>query len=322
MHRSARESRIAHRGADGRGASPLAADRHRTGAGLESRRSVKDPALDFYAYRLGREKLVERQVRFLAPLAYLSPRVIQAIAEGRAPADLTVTRLARNLLLCLDRAGRAARPRLIRPPSGPSKATKPLSRKRRCAARHLRRGRHRPNATVSKKKQTRSRPRRLGNSGRLENLALETGRTKTAATDPILSVSNLRARKGLRNTGPDDGYIRGSLRIPGMCGWGGRIRTSGWRNQNPLPYHLATPQHAARRAGPGGSGPDNSLRSSASQRLSRGFSEPVLLKPNLMQTRPDRRWRRRPERPLARQIEADRRRLRGRRRPPRRPARR
>ena len=25
-------------------------------------------------------------------------------------------------------------------------------------------------------------------------------------------------------------------------GWGGRIRTSEWRNQNPLPYHLATPQ--------------------------------------------------------------------------------
>ena len=25
-------------------------------------------------------------------------------------------------------------------------------------------------------------------------------------------------------------------------GWGGRIRTSEWRNQNPLPYLLATPQ--------------------------------------------------------------------------------
>ena len=28
----------------------------------------------------------------------------------------------------------------------------------------------------------------------------------------------------------------------GLVGWGGRIRTSEWRNQNPLPYHLATPQ--------------------------------------------------------------------------------
>jgi hypothetical protein len=30
-----------------------------------------------------------------------------------------------------------------------------------------------------------------------------------------------------------------------VAGWGGRIRTSEWRNQNPLPYHLATPQNAA-----------------------------------------------------------------------------
>jgi hypothetical protein len=26
------------------------------------------------------------------------------------------------------------------------------------------------------------------------------------------------------------------------AGWGARIRTWEWRNQNPLPYHLATPQ--------------------------------------------------------------------------------
>ena len=26
------------------------------------------------------------------------------------------------------------------------------------------------------------------------------------------------------------------------CGWGGRIRTPEWRDQNPLPYRLATPQ--------------------------------------------------------------------------------
>ncbi len=30
-------------------------------------------------------------------------------------------------------------------------------------------------------------------------------------------------------------------------GWGARIRTWEWRNQNPLPYHLATPQHARNR---------------------------------------------------------------------------
>src|SRR5215813_90771 len=28
------------------------------------------------------------------------------------------------------------------------------------------------------------------------------------------------------------------------AGWGGRDRTSEWRNQNPLPYRLATPQLA------------------------------------------------------------------------------
>ena len=27
-------------------------------------------------------------------------------------------------------------------------------------------------------------------------------------------------------------------------GWGGRIRTSAWRYQKPLPYRLATPQHS------------------------------------------------------------------------------
>jgi site-specific DNA recombinase len=59
---------------------------------------VKDPALDFGAIAR-REGLAERHVRFLAPLAYLSPRVIEAIAEGRAPGELTVTRLARNLPL-------------------------------------------------------------------------------------------------------------------------------------------------------------------------------------------------------------------------------
>jgi hypothetical protein len=33
--------------------------------------------------------------------------------------------------------------------------------------------------------------------------------------------------------------------LPRLRGWGGRIRTSVWRNQNPLPYRLATPQYCA-----------------------------------------------------------------------------
>ena len=42
---------------------------------------TKDPALNFGAIA-EHEMLAERHVRFLAPLAYLSPRVIQAIAAG------------------------------------------------------------------------------------------------------------------------------------------------------------------------------------------------------------------------------------------------
>jgi hypothetical protein len=44
-----------------------------------------------------REGKVERHIRLLAPLAFLSPRIVSAILEGTAPADLTVTRLARRL---------------------------------------------------------------------------------------------------------------------------------------------------------------------------------------------------------------------------------
>jgi site-specific DNA recombinase len=44
-----------------------------------------------------REDKVERHVRFLAPLAFVSPRIIEAIANGSAPADLTVSSLARTL---------------------------------------------------------------------------------------------------------------------------------------------------------------------------------------------------------------------------------
>ena len=42
-----------------------------------------------------REGKVERHIRFLAPLAFVSPRVIEAIVDGSAPADLTSTALAK-----------------------------------------------------------------------------------------------------------------------------------------------------------------------------------------------------------------------------------
>jgi hypothetical protein len=44
-----------------------------------------------------REGQVERHIRLLAPLAFLSPRIIAAIVAGTAPANLTVTGLAKAL---------------------------------------------------------------------------------------------------------------------------------------------------------------------------------------------------------------------------------
>jgi site-specific DNA recombinase len=44
-----------------------------------------------------REAVGERHIRVLAPLAFLSPRIIAAIADGTAPANLTVTGLAKAL---------------------------------------------------------------------------------------------------------------------------------------------------------------------------------------------------------------------------------
>ena len=38
----------------------------------------------------------ERHIRLLATLAFLSPRIIAAIVDGTAPADLTVTGLAKR----------------------------------------------------------------------------------------------------------------------------------------------------------------------------------------------------------------------------------
>jgi hypothetical protein len=44
-----------------------------------------------------REGIVERHARFLAPLAFLSPRIIEAIANGVVPVGTTITSLARAL---------------------------------------------------------------------------------------------------------------------------------------------------------------------------------------------------------------------------------
>jgi site-specific DNA recombinase len=44
-----------------------------------------------------REGKVERHIRLLAPLAFVSPRIVSALLDGTAPADLTVTGLASKL---------------------------------------------------------------------------------------------------------------------------------------------------------------------------------------------------------------------------------
>ena len=43
------------------------------------------------------EGFAERHVRRLVPLAFLSPKIIQAIADGTAPAGLTVSGLTQAL---------------------------------------------------------------------------------------------------------------------------------------------------------------------------------------------------------------------------------
>ena len=43
------------------------------------------------------EGLVERHVRRLAPLAYLAPSIVKAIANGTAPAGLTISSLTQAL---------------------------------------------------------------------------------------------------------------------------------------------------------------------------------------------------------------------------------
>jgi site-specific DNA recombinase len=44
-----------------------------------------------------REAKVERHIRLLAPLAFLSPRIISRLLDGAVPASLTITALARAL---------------------------------------------------------------------------------------------------------------------------------------------------------------------------------------------------------------------------------
>jgi hypothetical protein len=52
-----------------------------------------------------------------------------------------------------------------------------------------------------------------------------------------VALGEMMQEKDAENT---ERVMKGHWR--GRAGWGARIRTWEWRNQNPLPYHLATPQ--------------------------------------------------------------------------------
>jgi hypothetical protein len=58
---------------------------------------IRVGAIASFAEIAAREAQGERHIRLLAPLAFLSPRIIAAIVDGTAPADLTVTGLAKAL---------------------------------------------------------------------------------------------------------------------------------------------------------------------------------------------------------------------------------
>ena len=65
----------------------------------KARRWMRDVELDLRTFEdiAAEENCVERHIRFLAPLAYLSPRIVQAIDDCSGPSDWTVSMLARAL---------------------------------------------------------------------------------------------------------------------------------------------------------------------------------------------------------------------------------
>ena len=75
--------------------SRCSAHRNRQGPGLDRRPQARSnrPFVEIAK----REGQGERHIRLLAPLAFVSPRIVPAIVDGTAPAHLTVTGLANKL---------------------------------------------------------------------------------------------------------------------------------------------------------------------------------------------------------------------------------
>jgi hypothetical protein len=151
--------------------------------------------------------------------AYPSPRIIQAITGGRAAARAKPSAI-------LGRAGRAAaRHRLTQPRAIRTKQRNP----RRARIASAFRGRHRPSYRRSSNA-NRSRPPPW-QIPRLENRHWRPG-AENRYDPPVPSVSNPLVRIGAQNAVFSAAY-REVRALADMRGWGGRIRTSGWRNQNP-----------------------------------------------------------------------------------------
>jgi len=58
---------------------------------------LADGQLGGFAVLARREGKLERHIRLLLPLAFLSPRIVAGLLDGTAPAGLTITALARAL---------------------------------------------------------------------------------------------------------------------------------------------------------------------------------------------------------------------------------
>src|SRR4051812_13429000 len=61
------------------------------------------------------------------------------------------------------------------------------------------------------------------------------------ATPEIGSLETVCGIAKARHWRPLLRWVEAEPRPAALPGWGGRIRTSAWGDQNPLPYHFATP---------------------------------------------------------------------------------
>ena len=60
-------------------------------------------------------------------------------------------------------------------------------------------------------------------------------------SNSLYSITNLCCQSG----NSSNFILYPIFKIQTNSGWGGKTRTYEWRDQNPLPYHLATPQFLA-----------------------------------------------------------------------------